>query len=511
MQPKSQKKTKINDPDETKGYVLPKELDPKDYKKVTHFPEKLLDDVDLNPQWEAVSNSTEKEIRFELLAFQERTFVDESYKSHNYLNKIKRVRKSEIPWDAISIYSLEEDLIYFLNDYKTGQTLFLRGWLEINLYFQKKIYMVEDAERYLEAPFPDMPDDFFFRGKENSFALEAMGNYYEKYQKEKKPPKRPSFFKNITEDLFPIAEDSLIYFFKKRGTDENPSINVPGLGPMTYIRCKSDILVHPAIINYINFQKLIHYSQTDKGGKKINTSHEKNNIVEKNKRFMEEFLESEPDFPKEINTLLNKIADGKRIKDFPTKDQESINELYKSSRKFRYALKSAAMNRAFLQMEMADVKKWLDALVGGAAKILKEHIYAAVESILQPHMDLLQPVAITQGHEDDGSHVVKMAITQNTDFLSETDFQGHVRKRFSKHYDDGDLCVWWFMTEDGQLLDKKPQDPEDLDFDGLRIAEIPPEAKQVWFLIGPGKSLQPDETGKIKVNQEHTLIIYDGS
>ena len=44
------------------------------------------------------------------------------------------------------------------------------------------------------------------------------------------------------------------------------------------------------------------------------------------------------------------------------------------------------MNRAFLQMEMADVKKWLDALVGGAAKILKEHIYAAVESILQPRI-----------------------------------------------------------------------------------------------------------------------------
>jgi hypothetical protein len=159
----------------------------------------------------------------------------------------------------------------------------------------------------------------------------------------------------------------------------------------------------------------------------------------------------------------------------------------------------------------SNLKKWLDAqdLMVTASNI-KENIYAAAKSILRPQPGFLQPAAIPQSQEKAGSHVVQKIFTKDTSFLSEKDFQGQVRKRVTKHCNDDAVCIWWFMTKDGQLWDKKPQGPMDLSLDGLRIDNIPPKAKLVLFLIGPENSLNPDDNDKIEVGKDHTPIIYEG-
>jgi hypothetical protein len=154
-----------------------------------------------------------------------------------------------------------------------------------------------------------------------------------------------------------------------------------------------------------------------------------------------------------------------------------------------------------------DVRRLLDTVFGGL-ETLRENVVAAAASIFMPQPDVLQPVPIAQSQGQDGRHVVEMAFTDDTHFLNENDFTGRVLEKLKEHNENNDMVVWWFMAREGTLLEKCPQCPEYYDLNGLSI-EVDFQAKQVWFLIGPEGSLEPENNGKIKVTTEHTLIIYD--
>lgn len=300
-----------------------------------------------------VFNDYGREIAFELMLFENRFFVVEldhfkKVLQNNVSERVYGILAENIKaWEKTGIIDSEGNF-YVLGDIKNSQTFFLKAWVDLLINCQEELYTPEKAMKLLTKNKFDTIPSFFYK-EPNEFAVNAMDIYHKNHQIIKNQEYRPRFFnyqktanKRKPKKLIPFVDRSLLFFFRHREHDNR--IPVPEDTTIEYLKLTTEkYLLHPAVINYINFQRRMHFLVTKK----------RTDIIKKISDNFQKSLTNFPDIPQKFAKILDRmLTEKKSLKQLSADDQEYIKRLNKESAKCRLAFRMTIVSKAFLSMEI---------------------------------------------------------------------------------------------------------------------------------------------------------------